>query len=87
MSIVQKSHRELLETYERRLEEFEHNLDSQTFHRDAEQAEAWIAFREGLLGNDEDDLGVSASSYMNRKCKIKTHKRNRCSLIRVAHPT
>ena len=57
--IVESSHRELLTTYERRLEEFEHNLDAQIFHRDAEQAEAWISFREGFLGNEEDDLGVS----------------------------
>ncbi len=58
LSIVQSSHGELLETYKRRLEEFEHNLDAQTFHRDAEQAEAWIAFRESFLGNEDDDLGV-----------------------------
>ena len=60
---MQSSHHELLETYERRLEEFEHNLDAQTFHRDAEQAEAWIAFRESFLGNEEDDLGVGYNRW------------------------
>lgn len=37
--------------------ELEHNLDSQMFKRDAEQAEIWIAMRESLLGSD--DIGVS----------------------------
>ena len=31
------------------------------FHRDAEQAESWIALREAMLGNEDEDLGV-------RKC-------------------
>lgn len=53
------SHSELLDTYQRRLEDFEHNLDAQVFHRDAEQAEAWISFREVFLGNEDDELGVS----------------------------
>ena len=58
-SIIKSSHKELLDTYQRRLEEFEHNLDSQMFHRDAEQAEAWISGREAFLGNEDDELGVS----------------------------
>ena len=56
--LIESSHKELLATYLRRKEEFEHNLDVQIFHRDAEQAEAWISFREGFLGNEDDDLGV-----------------------------
>lgn len=28
------------------------------FHRDAEQAESWIALREAMLGNEDEDLGV-----------------------------
>ena len=61
LSIIDTSHKELVETYHRRLEEFEHNLDAQIFHRDAEQAEAWISFREAFLGNEDDDLGVRSS--------------------------
>ena len=57
MSRLESSHHELLEIRERRQEEFEENLDMQVFHRDAEQAEAWIFTREALLGTE--DIGVS----------------------------
>ena len=56
MSHLEASHHELKEIWEQRKEEFEQNLDIQIFRRDAEQAEAWIAFREAFLGNE--DLGV-----------------------------
>ena len=59
LKAVQSQHDELLETWERRQEEFDHNLDVQMFHRDAEQAESWIALREAMLGNEDEDLGVS----------------------------
>ena len=63
LAMIDSSHEELLHIYEQRLEEFEHNLDIQVFHRDAEQAEAWISFREGFLGNEDDELGVSNNYY------------------------
>ena len=56
MSHLEASHHELREIWEQRKEEFEQNLDIQMFRRDAEQAEAWISFREAFLGNA--DLGV-----------------------------
>lgn len=59
LSIIQSGHRDLLNLYQQRLEEFEHNLDAQVFDRDAEQAEAWISNREAFLGSEEDELGVS----------------------------
>ena len=59
MVAIEASHNELRETLKRRREEFEHNLDVQMFHRDAEQAEAWIALRETLLGHEDEELGVS----------------------------
>ena len=55
---MESSHEELLDVYQERLEEFEHNLDVQIFHQDAEQAEAWIAFRESFLGAEDEELGV-----------------------------
>lgn len=59
LKAVEAQHDELLETWKRRQEEFEHNLDVQVFHRDAEQAESWIALREAMLGNEDEDLGVT----------------------------
>ena len=59
MSVLEASHRALLDNWQRKEEEFDHNLDVQTFHRDAEQAEAWISLREAFLGS-EDDIGVCA---------------------------
>ena len=59
LSSIKGQHAELLETWKRRQEEFDHNLDVQMFHRDAEQAESWIALREAMLGNEDEDLGVS----------------------------
>ena len=56
---MESSHEELLTLYQERLDEFEHNLDVQVFHQDAEQAEVWITFREVFLGTDDDELGVS----------------------------
>ena len=58
LSAIEAQHSELLETWERRQEEFDHNLDVQMFHRDAEQAESWIIMREAMLGNEEEDVGV-----------------------------
>ena len=58
LSTIESQHAELLETWTRRQEEFDHNLDVQMFHRDAEQAESWIALREAMLGNEDEDLGV-----------------------------
>lgn len=52
------AHSELLELWEAKQEEYQHHYDTQVFYRDAEQAESWIAFREGFLGNDDDELGV-----------------------------
>ena len=53
---LSSSHRELKDGWQEQREELEHNLDSQMFKRDAEQAEMWIAMREALLGTD--DIGV-----------------------------
>lgn len=64
LSAIEAQHAELLETWERRREEFDHNLDVQTFHRDAEQAESWIALREAMLGNEEEDMGVINTTYL-----------------------
>lgn len=54
---LSSSHKELKDDWEEQRVELEHNLDSQMFKRDAEQAEIWIAMRESLLGSD--DIGVS----------------------------
>lgn len=54
---LSSSHKELKDGWEEQRVELEHNLDSQMFKRDAEQAEIWIAMRESLLGSD--DIGVS----------------------------
>ena len=56
MRVLSASHRELREGWEEQRVELEHNLDSQMFKRDAEQAEMWISMRESLLGSD--DIGV-----------------------------
>ena len=53
---LSSGHRELKDGWEEQRVELEHNLDSQMFKRDAEQAEIWIAMRESLLGSD--DIGV-----------------------------
>ena len=57
--MVEFSHKELLDLYQQSLMEIENNLDTLVFHRDAEQAEAWITFKEAFLGSDDDELGVS----------------------------
>ena len=36
------------------------------FHRDAEQAESWIALREAMLGNEDEDLGVSKLKLISK---------------------
>ncbi len=59
MSRLETSHKELLDVWEKRQEEFEENLDIQIFQRDAEQAEAWISMRETVLGTE--DIGVSST--------------------------
>lgn len=76
LSIIDSSHSELLDTYQRRLEEFEHNLDAQVFHRDAEQAEAWISFREAFLGNEDDELGVRIVGMFVCSYEIQTVNRS-----------
>ncbi len=66
MSELDSSHRELLDVWEKRKDEFEENLDIQMFQRDAEQAEAWIgSMNEMVLGTE--DIGVSASRPNVRK--------------------
>lgn len=57
MAILDHEHNELVELWEMRQGEYEENLDLQLYHRDAEQAEAWIASREANLLNE--DYGVS----------------------------
>ena len=59
MCVLYASHRELKEGWEEQRVELEHNLDSQMFKRDAEQAEMWISMRESLLGSD--DIGVGTT--------------------------
>ena len=67
---LSSSHKELKEGWEEQREELEHNLDSQMFKRDAEQAEMWIAMRENLLGSD--DIGVSIYVYVVMRGWIKS---------------
>ncbi len=59
MSSIDSAHSELLELWETKQDEYQHHHDTQVFYRDAEQAESWITFREGFLGNDDEELGVS----------------------------
>lgn len=61
MRVLSTSHRELKEGWEEQRVELEHNLDSEMFKRDAEQAEMWITMRESLLGSDE--IGVCRYIY------------------------
>lgn len=61
MSYLESSHRELLEIWQERQEEFEQHLDVQVFQRDAEQAEAWIALREALLSGDDIGVGLTCT--------------------------
>ncbi len=59
MQSIASAHSELLELWETKQDEYQHHYDTQVFYRDAEQAESWIAFREGFLGNEEEEFGVS----------------------------
>ena len=44
------------------------------FHRDAEQAESWIALREAMLGNEEEDLGVSEMAECFKDCTERSRR-------------
>lgn len=58
MSHLESSHKELLEVWNKKQDEFEENLDIQIFQRDAEQAEAWIGSMGEMVFGTED-IGVS----------------------------
>ena len=66
MAYIDSSHRELLDLWKQRSEEFEDNLDIQIFRRDAEQADSWIAMREAMLSSE--DVGVSLHLYIHYTC-------------------
>lgn len=53
MQFLDTKHKELLDLWYEKQEDYEEHLDSQKFKRDAEQAEAWITAQEGFL-IDED---------------------------------
>ena len=57
MQFLDTKHKELLDLWYEKQEDYEEHLDSQKFKRDAEQAEAWITAQEGFL--IDEDHGVS----------------------------
>lgn len=63
MAVLEHEHNDLLQLWESRQEEYEENLDSQKYHRDAEQAEMWIAAQEKHL--QSEDYGVSPPRCMH----------------------
>ena len=57
MQFLDTNHKELLDLWYEKQEDYEEHLDSQKFKRDAEQAETWITAQEGFL--IDEDHGVS----------------------------
>ena len=57
MKHIEAGYDQLLDTWERRQEDYKNILDSLIFIRDAEQAEMWIASQEAFIGSE--DVGVS----------------------------
>lgn len=70
MAVLEHEHNDLLQLWESRQEEYEENLDSQKYHRDAEQAEMWIAAQEKHL--QSEDYGVSPPRCMH-VCMYRQH--------------
>ena len=57
MKHIEEGYEQLLDTWERRQEDYQKVLNYLIFVRDAEQAEMWIASQEAFIGNE--DVGVS----------------------------
>lgn len=57
MKHIEEGYDQLLDTWERRQEDYQKVLNSLIFIRDAAQAEMWIVSQEAFIGNEDD--GVS----------------------------
>ena len=57
MKHIEEGYEQLLDTWERRQDDYQKALNYLIFMRDAEQAEMWIVSQEAFIGNE--DVGVS----------------------------
>ena len=58
MEVMQSLHKELLDLWNERKEDYEENLDLQRFKHDAENAESWIVAQEALFKNIDHEVRI-----------------------------
>lgn len=79
MAILEHEHNELLELWESRQNDYEENLDSQKYHRDAEQAETWITSQEAHLLNEDYGVRIlNATVIPSSRCGIVLSGQSGC---------